>query len=130
MKDSTDPDQLNEEESVATATQEKPGRSVEEMAENGDAFDQEPDVFVEGTRGQLSWAVGGLEPASSTLTVSGMSALEVAGEFDKGEVLKLEVEVRVNSVEFADTDDPDGYAEACEKRFKGKVVSYKRLLDE
>lgn len=104
------------------------GRTIAEMAGDDEPLEGEArESFIEGIHGQLSWEVGGLEPASAELTLSGLNKLRLEGEFRKGEEFQVLVSCRVNSVEFADEDDPDGYPEACVKRFKAKVTDYERV---
>jgi hypothetical protein len=102
------------------------GRSIEDMASNEDLGSE----YVEGKRGQLSWEVGGIEPSSSSLSVTGLSKIDLAGEFDKGDVVELRVRVKVGDVNFHDVEDTDGFAIDCEKQFKGKAISVARLSDE
>lgn len=73
-------------------------------------------------RQQLTFDVGGKAPDGSTLRVVG-GRIEIEGQYEKGDMLKVEMLVEVRSVEFADeVDKKTGQVVGCERRQKAQPV--------
>lgn len=71
---------------------------------------------------QLTFDVGGKAPDGSTLRVVG-GRIEIPGEFEKGDMLKIEMLVEVRAVEFADeVDKKTNQVVGCERRHKASPV--------
>jgi hypothetical protein len=80
------------------------------------------EITLEGTGGQLSLKVGGKAPTSSQFKLVG-GAIGVDGQFAKGDVVVLRVEVRVGAVAFEDKiDSSTGQPIGCTRTHKARVV--------
>lgn len=76
--------------------------------------------------GQITFDPGGKQPTSSALRLVGGS-IKIEGEFKKGEVLALRLEVQVAEVGFKDQiDGKTGQVVGCERRHRGRIVSVER----
>lgn len=78
---------------------------------------------------QLSFNVGGKRPSGSSLRIVG-GRVEVEGQYEKGQKLRVEMLVEVRSIEFRDeVDEKTGQVVGCERRHKASVVGPPKLLD-
>ncbi len=83
------------------------------------------DLIVDGS-GQLGFDVGGKTPTSATLTLTG-GKIEIEGQFEKGEIVDLHIQARVNDVGFKDNEDSKtGQVVGCERRQKARIISVER----
>lgn len=92
-----------------------------------DEAQPEPEVapLVLEAGGQLSWSVGGKRPTQATLSIKGVPKLN--GEFEKGEVIELKLQIQVVSVAFKDEiDKATGQAIDCVRQHVGEVVAVSR----
>jgi len=98
---------------------------VREPDEDGGDDGYPGDLAIEGTS-QLSFSVGGRSPTVSKLTVQG-GAIEIEGQFEKGQRLAIMVEVEVREVAFRDQVDPKtGTTIGCSRKHKAVVVGVER----
>lgn len=73
-------------------------------------------------REQLTFEVGGKTPDGSSLRVVG-GRIEIEGQFEKGDMLKIEMLVEVRAVEFVDeVDKKTNQVVGCERRHKASPV--------
>lgn len=80
------------------------------------------DLIVEGSDGQLSLAVGGRKPTTSSLTLVG-GKIDVEGQFKKGEIVVVQVECVVGEIAFKDlTDSKTNQVVGCARRHKARIV--------
>lgn len=87
-----------------------------------------PEEFVVEGNGQLSLTVGGKRPTGAALRIVG-GRIEVNGSFDKGEVVRVELVLRVDEVSFVDDVDPQTkQVVGCERRHKARMISPPRIL--
>lgn len=100
-------------------------QSIEDIAANGGAEEEERETYIEGAR-QLSLLAGGEEPTSSSMRLRGGS-VPVEGEFEKGDRMRLVVEVVVSEVHFVDVRDPAGFVARTERRHVAKAESVSRM---
>ena len=93
------------------------------VAEQDQTVDVGDDTLaVEGTDQQLSFNVGGKAPLSSSLRVTGR-AIEVEGQFAKGETVTLMVECVVDEITFRDVKDrATGQVVDCQRKQKASIV--------
>lgn len=100
-------------------------RSVEEMAE-----DPKPippmQIAIPGTIEKISLSAGGALPTSSEVRLVG-GRLPVEGQFAKGEIVTLIVEVKVGEVAFIDTTDEWGTVQKTVRAHKARMLSVKRV---
>lgn len=88
-------------------------------------------ALVVGADGQLSFAVGGKQPTSSSIRLTGGSIQIPLGQLKKGEDIELRVVARVSAVEFVDTlDGTTKQAVGCERRHKARIVDIGLLAGE
>ena len=81
-----------------------------------------PDDLVIDGSGQLSLAVGGKRPTTSSLTLVG-GKIDVEGQFEKGEIVVLQVECVVGEIAFKDlTDSKTNQIVGCARRHKARIV--------
>lgn len=83
---------------------------------------------IEGATGQLSLAVGGRKPDSSEFKLKGKS-VPVEGQYQKGDLVRLEVIVRVGELSFVDKVDNAGEVTHTTRRHHGLVQSARRIPD-
>lgn len=78
--------------------------------------------------GQMSMVVGGKKATSSTLRIVG-GKVDVAGQLEKGQSLRVELELDVTEVAFVDKKDgKTGQVTACERQHKARLAGI-RVLD-
>lgn len=102
-------------------------RLAEPATEFGEPWNDEapgaaqPPLVLEG-RGQLSFDVGGKEPTSSHLTLTG-GQIEVAGSYDKGDEIVLTVRLVVQEVAFRDEiDRKTGQVVGAKRKHKARIT--------
>lgn len=94
------------------------GRSIEEEAENPT---QQPEQLpIPGTRPELSLSAGGIAPESSAMKFRGGS-VNVEGEFEKGQTIRVWAEITVTEVHFVDSTDEYGNVKGTTRRHIGRV---------
>lgn len=83
-------------------------RSIDELAEDPD-LDVEPDgqVTIAGTRPTVNATVGGRKPDMAKATIRSM-AVPVTGQFDKGEKVRVTIDLTCTKIEFVDEEDSNG----------------------
>lgn len=92
----------------------------EPPADPGPEFDSE--IVVKGTTEQLSFDVGGRGPTGSELRVVG-GAIQVKGQFQKGQVIKAEVTLQVGEIAFRDKrDSQTGDVVDVKRAHKARIV--------
>lgn len=95
----------------AVSGAEDSGDDVPDGAELTDEADDEVSDAPSGLRidgdGQVSLDVGGEVPTLSTVALQGRK-IELAGQFEKGELVELRVVARVGGVHFDDKTSADG----------------------
>lgn len=96
------------------------GKSIEDAADDAPA--QQP---LPGTAPTLSLSAGGDAPTSSSIKLRGGS-LALEGQFNKGEVVAVWVEIRVSEVQFVDKIDVHGNVSGTERRHLGRMTSVQR----
>lgn len=86
--------------------------------------------MVEGTDGQLTFHVGGStskRPTSSSLRIVG-GRVDVSGQYEKGDLVKVEMTCRVGEVAFVDeVDEKTQQVVGCERRHKARPVQAPRV---
>lgn len=93
------------------------GTSIAQMAESGEVLDAPPAIRGDG---QLSLDVGGDEPTVSVLQLS-LGSIPASQQWEKGEVIRLAVDVRIGEVHFKDVEDPHGFRHT-ERKHVGKLA--------
>lgn len=99
-------------------------QSIEERAaaEADEPTGQQP---IPGTAVQLSLDAGGESPESASMKLRGGS-VPIEGEFPKGSLVGLWIEVRIGEVTFADTIDKFGNVTGTERRHVGRITRVQR----
>lgn len=88
-----------------------------------------PAMVMEGN-GQLSFKIGGKQPTGSSLRIVG-GRVEVNGEFAKGDVVRVELVLRVDEIAFVDdVDVKTRQVVGCERRHKARVIQAPRILTD
>lgn len=98
------------------------GESIEEQA----AKEQPLQLAIPGTEMSLSLDAGGDDPETSSVKLHGGSA-PIEGQYAKGAIIKLWVEVRVSEVHFVDSIDKFGHVTGTERRHIGKMMRVQRI---
>jgi hypothetical protein len=101
-----------------------PNEAEADLPNGEDHGDDDDPLAIAGSADQLSLDVGGLAPTISALTLSG--APNLSGEFEKGEVLTLELTVRVTEVKVTDSLDGEGNVKSTKRSHTAKVESARR----
>lgn len=105
---------------------------VEEPGEGNDDEAGEPEaetsdeltLFV--SDGKLTATIGGKKPTSSSIAIVG-GKVGLEGQFEKGEIVPLRIDVLVNDVGLKDSEDPKtGQIVATERRHKARIVAIER----
>lgn len=79
------------------------------------------DLVIE-VGGQLSMQVGGKRPTGSSLRLVG-GKIAVEGQFDKGQTIRLALEVQIGEVAFVDErDSKTREVVGCERRHKARII--------
>jgi hypothetical protein len=98
---------------------EAPADAPEPQADGG--------LVAPGSSSQLSFDIGGKAPTSATLTLTG-GKIEIEGQFEKGEIVDLHIQARVNDVGFKDQEDSKtGQVVGCERRQKARIIGVERI---
>lgn len=80
------------------------------------------DLVIDGA-GQLGWTVGGKRPDTSSLRLVG-GKVNVDGQYDKGQTIKLELTCEVSEVAFVDQrDSKTNQIIGCDRRHRARVVA-------
>lgn len=85
----------------------------------------EPQLPIPGQHLQLSLDAGGELPQSSSIKLRGGS-LALEGQFAKGDVAHLWIEVRVGEVTFVDKVDAHGTVTGTERRHVARMTRVQR----
>lgn len=94
---------------------------------NDDGSGYDGDLTLEGSTGQLSFAIGGKQPTSSSLRLMG-GKVKLEGQFQKGERVVLHVEAVVFDVGFKDeTDSKTGQTVGCERHQRARITAVERV---
>lgn len=92
--------------------------------------DQDQGVILEGTTGQLSFAVGGKKPTSSMITLKG-GRLDMSGQFSNGETVRAYVEFTIENIAFPlKTDSATGLAISCQRVHTARITGIERITDD
>lgn len=110
---------------AAEADIDQNGSSIEELADDDDLVAEDQIQPVPGSNTQLSLIAGGEEPTSASMKLRG-GAIPIEGEFEKGDALRLVVEVRIAEIQFVDQIDRSGYVLGCERRHVARIDSVRR----
>lgn len=128
-----DDEALDPEEELARAA-DAAGMTVEELAaqREQELGEDGPDGGAEripptqmpipGTVESISNSAGGAKPTSSELRIMG-GRRPVEGQFQKGDVVMVQCEVKIGSVEFVDTSDEWGTVQKTVRVQKGRLLS-------
>jgi hypothetical protein len=93
---------------------------VSALADPPESVVGEPAIELDG---QLSFEVGGKEPTSTTIRLTGGKVSIDAGQLEKGQDVILRVVARVSEVAFVDElDATTKQPVACERRHKARIV--------
>lgn len=106
------------------AVDETVGRSVEDAAEDPEA-PENGQMPIPGTGSQLTLEAGGELPESSTVKLRGGS-LPLEGQFNKGDTVRVWVEVQISEVHFVDKIDQHGNVNGTERRHLGRMRRVQR----
>jgi hypothetical protein len=136
--ESVDGEPVDAEEELAREADAR-GMSVEDLAEerekeledregpDGDAERIPPgQIPIPGTIESISGAAGGAKPTSSELRIMG-GRRPVEGQYSKGDVIRVECEVKVGAVEFIDTTDEWGTVQSTVRVQKGRLLTMRVL---
>lgn len=84
------------------------------------------ELHVEGDEGHLTTDAGGKSPTDSKLLIMG-KAIEVEGQFKKGQRVRATVELEIGAVHFRDKrDTATGQIVACTRTADARVVGFAR----
>lgn len=99
------------------------GPQVNEFGEPWqDSAPEAPSLVLDGSHEQLSFEVGGKEPTTSYLTLTG-GQVEVASGFSKGEKIVLTIEATVQEVAFRDeTDSKTQQVVGAKRKHKARIT--------
>lgn len=106
------------------------GMSIEDMEAAGIVPDEDekPEVYLEGTTGQLSLSVGGRKPDSATFKMGAKEVkLAERTQFAKGSTVKLHVIARVDELKFRDKHDDAGEVSHTTRVHLGIPISVVRM---
>ena len=102
------------------------GKTIEQLAEEADLEAQDSEVYIEGTTGQLSLAVGGRKPDTSVFKMKGGEVKIRDGQFTKGESVWCRVLLRVDEIKFVDGHDEFGTVNSTKRVHVAKPVHVER----
>jgi hypothetical protein len=96
--------------------------------------DETPEVqeFVMQGNGQLSFALGSSakKPTGASLRIVG-GRVDVAGQFEKGEVVRVELVLRIDEIAFVDEiDRQTSQVVSCERRHKARMIAPPRIVTD
>lgn len=115
---------------AANAAGDAPGKSDDERSLEELADEPKPtppmQIAIPGTRDTIPGRMGGMRPTSSEMRVMG-GRVPIEGVFEKGEVLTLIVEVKVNDCGEVDTSDEWGNVQKTVRYHKARLLSVKRV---
>jgi hypothetical protein len=106
------------------------GQSIEDLAEGGDIEPEDNEVYIEGTTGQLSLAVGGRKPDTSTFKMKGGEVKIREGQFTKGESVWCKVLLRVDEIKFVDGHDEYGTVNSTKRVHIAKPIHVERVEED
>ena len=120
-----------------------PVEPVEEQSQNGDGPPPDADLGDEGEGKQdepealsmagdyeqMSLNVGGKKPTSSVFKVQG-GKIDLEGEFRKGDIVRVEMTLRVGEVAVADKVDSTGNVASTTRTHKGRVEGVRRIIED
>lgn len=105
--------------------------SIEDMAEDPEGMEEEDTaVYIEGTTGQLSLAVGGRKPDSSEFKMKSVGVRVREGQYVKGETVMLKVIARIDEIKFVDTHDEYGTITSTKRVHTAKPIAVERIVED
>lgn len=112
------------------AAEEEEGRSIDDITGDGEPEEQVAPMQIPlpGTIETISSSFGGAKPTSSEMRLLG-GKMPIEGQFSKGDVVVLAVEVKITSVEGVDVTDDWGAVERTIRRHKGRMISVRRASE-
>lgn len=116
---------------AAEAAEANGGKTIEDMANDPDGLPDEEDtaIYIEGSQGQLSLAVGGRKPDQATFKMKGAEVKVSEGQYHKGETVTLQVIARIDEVKFIDIHDEYGTVTATKRVHTAKPISVVKVED-
>ena len=108
------------------------GKSIEDLAEEQgiDLDAPDPEVYIEGTSGQLSLTVGGRKPDSATFKMKGAEVKVRDGQYTKGEMVTLKVMARIDEIKFVDSHDEYGTVTASKRVHIAKPIHVTKVEED